>query len=128
MTEGDAHVEGGENGASRYRDRDLLLISKNNNKELLQGGKVTAHTVFASEFPSTTRVLSLRPRSCTPRRSGAPDPSLSSKPLFHARSPSNPGAPLAGTNGDAAKGEPCVISARVSTGRVGGLAGGGGPR
>ena len=28
MTEGDAHVEGGENGASRYRDHDLLLVSK----------------------------------------------------------------------------------------------------
>ena len=39
MTGGDAHVEGGENGASRYRDRNLLLVSKNNNKELFQGAK-----------------------------------------------------------------------------------------
>jgi len=120
-------VEVGGNGASRYREHDLLLVNKKT-KGCFRGGKVPGHTVFASEFPSTTRVLSLRPRSCTPRRSGAPDPSLSSKPLFHARSPSNPGAPLAGTNGDAAKGEPCVISARMGTGRAGGLVDGGGPR
>lgn len=127
MTEGDAHVEGGGNGSSRYQDHDILLVSKKKNHSF-SGRKVTGRTVLASEFPSTTRVLSLRPSSCTPRRSGAPDPSLSSKPLFHARSPSNPGAPVAGTKGNTAKGEPCVISGRVGAGRAGGLADSGGPR
>lgn len=75
------------------------------------------------------RVLSLRPSSCTPRRSGELAPLLSvSNPLFHARSPSNPGAPLAGTKGDAAKGDPCVMSARMCPRLAGGAVEGGGPR
>ena len=82
-------------------------------------------TALASEVSSTTRVLSLRPSSCTPRRSGELAPLLSvSNPLFHARSPSNPGAPLAGTKGNAAKGDPCVMCPRPGGGPVEG----GGPR
>jgi hypothetical protein len=91
-------------GAELVDIRKVVSISE------VSGGQ-QGRTVFASEVSSTTRVLSLRPRSCTPRRSGGPEPLLSSKPLFHARSPPNPGAPLAGTKGEAAKGEPCVISA-----------------
>jgi hypothetical protein len=88
--------------------------------------KRTGRTALASEVFSTTRVLSFRPSSCTPRRSGELAPSLlaESNPLFHARSPSNPGAPLAGTKGDAAKGDPCVMCPRAAGGPVEG----GGPR
>ena len=86
-------------------------------------------TAFASEVSSTTRVLSLRPSSCTSRGSGELVPLLpESNPLFHARSPSNPGAPLAGTKGDAAKGDPCVMSPRVCPRPEGGPVDGGGPR
>ena len=86
-------------------------------------------TALASEVSSTTRVLSLRPSSCTPRRSGELAPLLPvSNPLFHAWSPSNPGAPLAGTKGFAAKGDPCVMSARVCPRSAGGPVEGGGPR
>ena len=88
-------------------------------------------TALASEVSSTTRVLSLRPSSCTPRCSRELVPLLPvSNPLFHARSPSNPGAPLAGTKGDAAKGDPCVMSARadICPRAAGGPVESGGPR
>jgi hypothetical protein len=92
--------------------------------------KGIGRTALASEVSSTTRVLSLRPSSCTPRGSGELAPSLLpvSNPLFHARSPSNPGAPLAGTKGNAAKGDPCVMSPRVCPRPAGGSVEGGGPR
>ena len=91
--------------------------------------KGTGRTALASEVSNTTRVLSLRPSSCTPRGSGEWAPLLiESNPLFHARSPSNPGAPLAGTKGDTAKGDPCVMSIRGCPSPAGGPVEGGGPR
>lgn len=102
----------------------IIVISEENISE-----KTKPVTALASEVVNTTRVLSLRPSSCTPRRSGELAPLLPvSNPLFHAWSPSNPGAPLAGTNGFAAKGDPCVMSARVFPRSAGGPVEGGGPR
>ena len=97
---------------------DISESVKTKNKMHISG---TRRTELASDVPNTTRVLSLRPSSCTPRRSGELAPSSVSKPLFHARSPSNPGAPLAGTKGVAAKGDPCVMSTRVDPTPAGGV-------
>lgn len=114
-------------GGKRERSYDDRYISKS----YISEKKETERTASASEVSSTTRVLSLRPSSCTPRGSGEFVPLLpESNPLFHARSPSNPGAPLAGTKGDAAKGDPWVMSTRegMCPRGAGGPVEGGGPR
>ena len=77
---------------------------------VVRAGEEGRRTMSASSTERTGVVTSFRPLSRTLFVSVRVFSKSSEKPLSHRRSPSNPGAPVAGTNRAAANGVPCVIA------------------